>query len=295
MQIAFLGLGQMGSKVAGLLLDCGYNLTVWNRTAAAAEQLGAKGATVATTPQLAVADADLIFTMVHDDAALEGILFEQGALSAMRQGATHVSLSTVSPALADRLDQEHTSRGQNFVASPVFGRPAIAAEGKLWLVIAGRDETVNPLLPVLSTFSRGYTIAGERPSKALAVKIAGNFLITAMIASLSEGMVFADAHGIEPGLYLEAINNALFQSPLYANYGKVMLNPPDHPSATVSLGIKDTRLFREAAKETGTRTPLADIFQQQLHAARDAGLGDADWAAGYYQQTQSQARGVDAK
>jgi 3-hydroxyisobutyrate dehydrogenase-like beta-hydroxyacid dehydrogenase len=233
--------------------------------------------------------------MVHDDAALESILFEQGALGAIPAGAAHISLSTISVALAERLEREHTQHRQAFVASPVFGRPAVAAEGKLWLAIAGKEAAVTPLLPVLDAFSRGYTIVGEQPSAAHAVKLGGNFLITAMIASLSEGLVFADAHGIAPELYLETINSALFQSPFYANYGKVMLNPPEHASATVDLGIKDMRLFREAAKETGARTPLADVFQQQLNAARNAGLGGADWAAGYYQQTQNEARGVKAK
>ncbi len=278
--MTFLGLGQMGSGVAKLLLARGYDVTVWNRTADSAEALGKEGATVAATPALAVADAEVVFTMVHDDAALESILLEQGGLAAIPAGATHVSLSTISPALADRLDGEHAQRRHRFVASPVFGRPAIAAEGKLWLAIAGKEEVVTPLLPVLDTFSRGYTIVGEKPSTALAVKIGGNFLITAMIASLSEGMVFADAHGIAPELYLETVNSALFQSPFYANYGKVMLDPPEQAAATVSLGVKDMRLFREAAKETSTRTPLADIFQQQLNAAYDAGLGEVDWAAG---------------
>ncbi len=295
MRITFLGLGQMGSSVARLLLERGYDVTVWNRTAKAAEALERAGATVADTPALAVAEAEVVFTMVHDDAALESVVFEQGALAAIPRGATHVSLSTISPVLADRLEQEHAAQSQGFVASPVFGRPSVAAEGKLWLAVAGKEELVTSLLPVLDTFSRGYTLVGEKPSAALAVKIGGNFLITAMIASLSEGMVFADAHGIAPALYLEAVNSALFQSPFYANYGKVMLNPSEQAAATVSLGVKDMRLFREAAKETGTRTPLADIFQQQLNAAHDAGLGEADWAAGYYQQTQNEAKGIEAK
>ena len=295
MRIAFLGLGQMGREVSRLLLERGYDVTVWNRTEAASQALVTYGATAAETPVLAVADAELVFTMVHDDQALESILFEQGALEAIAPGATHVSLSTISVDLADRLVEEHAARKQGFVACPVFGRPSVAAEGKLWLLLAGEEASITPLLAVLDTFSRGYTIVGTTPSAALAVKVGGNFLITAMIASLSEGFVFADAHGIAPKVYLEAVNSALFQSPFYASYGEVMLAPPEHPSATVELGIKDMRLFREAAKETSTRTPLADIFQQQLHAARDAGLADADWAAGYYQQTQNEAKGVAAK
>ena len=295
MRIAFLGLGQMGANLARLLLERGYDLTIWNRTPSAAERLAQAGATVAQTPALAVVDAELVFTMVHDDEALESILLEQGALAAIPSGATHVSLSTISPALSDRLAAEHSAHQQNFVACPVFGRPAIAAEGKLWLAIAGAEPVVTSILPILDTFSRGYTIVGDKPSAASAVKVGGNFLITAMIASLSEGMVFAEAHGIDPALYLELVNAALFQSQFYANYGKVMLNPPEQAAATVELGAKDTRLFREAASEMSTGTPLADIFQQHLDEAAAAGLGRADWAAGYYQFIQQQSKGVAAK
>ena len=280
----------MGSAVATLLLKRGYDLTVWNRTPGAAEPLVAGGATQAETAALAVADAELVFTMVHDDEALAGILFDQGVLAAIPAGATHVSLSTISPALSNRLTEEHAAHGQHYVSCPVFGRPAIAAEGKLWLAVAGPESVITPILPVLDTFSRGYTLIGEKPSSANAVKIGGNFLITAMIASLSEGMVFAEAHGIAPELYLEAVNAALFQSQFYTNYGKVMLNPPEQASATVELGAKDTRLFREAAEQTGIRTPLAALFEQNLREATEAGLGKADWAAGYYQIVQQQLK-----
>jgi 3-hydroxyisobutyrate dehydrogenase-like beta-hydroxyacid dehydrogenase len=108
-----------------------------------------------------------------------------------------------------------------------------------------------------------------------------------MIASLSEGFVFAESQSIDPALYLEAVNAALFQSPFYSAYSKVMLHPPETPGATIALGQKDTRLFQEAAAATNTRTPLADHFQEQLHEAAEAGLRDRDWAAGYYQFVRS--------
>ena len=151
---------------------------------------------------------------------------------------------------------------------------------------------LDEVTPVLQVFSRGFTVVGERPSVALAVKLGGNFLITAMIASLSESFVYAEEHGIDPEIFLETINSALFQSAFYANYGKIMLHPPEQAAATVKLGAKDTRLFREAAKESATRTPLADIFQQQFNAAIQSGDGDEDWAAGYLKQVRSEAKGL---
>ena len=293
MRIAFLGLGKMGSGVARLLIQKGYDVAVWNRTADAAEPLTQLGATAAETPAQAVEDAQIVFTMVHDDAALESILFEQGALEAISPNAIHVTLSTISVTLAERLEQEHATRNQGYVGSPVFGRPNVAAEGKLWLAVAGKEEVLAEVTPVLEVFSRGMSIVGDRPSLAHAVKVAGNFLITAMIASLSEGITFAEGYGIDPAVFLETVNSALFQSPFYASYSKVMLQPPqEEAAATINLGAKDMRLFREAAKEFATRTPLADIFQQQLNSATQQGAGDEDWAAGYLKLVRDEAKGL---
>ena len=287
MRIAFLGLGLMGSAIARHLVKTGYEVTVWNRSENATRPLVEMGATAAPSPREAVADAQIIFTMVHDDRALESILLESGALDAMQRGATHVSLATISVALARRLTTEHAARGQGYVASPVFGRPNIAAEGKLWLAVAGAEPVLTEVLPVLSVFSRGQTVVGDVPAQAHAVKLGGNFLITAMIASLSEAFTVSEAAGIEPAIFLETVNSALFQSPFYASYGKVMLNPPEQVAATVDLGIKDAHLFLEAAKEVSVPAPLAAAFQKELQAASDAGLGEDDWAAGYLKQVRS--------
>ncbi len=293
MRIAFLGLGNMGSAIARLLVENGHDLTVWNRTESAAVALAKFGAVAANTAAEAVYGVDLLLTMVHDDAALESILFEGGVLDALPKDATHVSMSSISVALAERLEDEHTQRQQGFVGSPVFGRPSVAAEGKLWLVIAGEQGALDKATPVLEVFSRGISVVGARPNLAHAVKLGGNFLITAMIASLSESVTYSEAYGIDPALFLETINDALFQSPLYANYSKVMLHPPEEVAASVEMGAKDTRLFREAAKERAMRTPLADIFQQQLNTAVRAGEGDRDWAAGYLKLVRDEAKGLE--
>ena len=294
MRIAFLGLGKMGSAMARLLL-AKHEVTVWNRSPERAEQLVAEGATAASTPVEAVTGARLVFTMMHDDAALESVLHEQGALNAMAQGAIHVSTSTISVGLAERLETEHARRKHGFVGAPVYGRPNVAAEGKLWIVAGGQSEAVNEVKPVLELFSRGITVISDKPSLAHAAKLGGNFLITAMIASLSEAFLYVEEHGLDKDVFLQTITDGLFQSPLYANYGKVMLHPSDEEApATVKLGAKDLMLFREAAKETATRTPLADIFQQQLNAAIQAKMGDKDWAVGYLEQVRSEAKGLEA-
>jgi 3-hydroxyisobutyrate dehydrogenase-like beta-hydroxyacid dehydrogenase len=286
MQIAFLGLGKMGIAIARHLLKAGHDLTVWNRTASHAEPLRELGASLAATPLEAVAHAEVVFTMVMDDPALESVILDSGAIKAMQPGSIHVSLSTISVALSDRLTDAHRAARTHFAAAPVFGRPNVAQEGRLWTVTAGESQAIEKIQPLLDSFSRGVTVVSEKPSAAHALKLGGNFLITAMIASVSESLVFAEALGIEPALFLETVNNALFRSPFYEAYGKIMLHPPEIPGGTIALGEKDVRLFREAAAGSGVKTELADLFEANFQKAIEAGMKDQDWAAGYYRLTQ---------
>lgn len=287
MKVAFLGLGKMGGAIARHLVKGGEDVTVWNRTAGRVEALAAEGAKVAKTAAEAVASADVVFTMVMDDAALEEVLDKSGVLEGLRRGGIHVSLSTLSVALSKKLTEEHARRGQHFVAAPVFGRPHIAEAGKLWVVMGGAQEAVEKVRPLVEKFSRGISVVSEQPWSAHAMKLGGNFLITAMIASLAEGFVYAEAMGVEPAVYLETVNKALFQSPFYEMYGKIMLTPPERPGATMAVGEKDMRLFREAAQAGRVKTPLADLFMTSFHRAFEAGMKDADWAAGYLELQKS--------
>jgi 3-hydroxyisobutyrate dehydrogenase-like beta-hydroxyacid dehydrogenase len=271
----------MGSIMARRLLAAGHDVTVWNRTRASAEALITNGASVADTAAEAARGKDVVLSMLFDDAANEEVLLRaEGALSAMDAGVLHIACSTISVALSDRLAQEHASRGQAYVAAPVFGRPNIATEGRLWIVAAGAEAAIAKARPVLEPLSRGISVAGSRPSQAHAVKVAGNFLITMMIQSLSEVVVFAKASGIDPAAMLEMVNSALFQSPFYAAYSKVMLEPPAQPGATVALGVKDLNLFLEAAEERGVHLTIAEKMRARFEEAIAAGLENADWASG---------------
>jgi 3-hydroxyisobutyrate dehydrogenase-like beta-hydroxyacid dehydrogenase len=211
-------------------------------------------------------------------------------MDALSPGALHISSSTISVALSERLTQEHARRGQEFVAAPVFGRPSVAEQGKLWVVAAGAERAVAKARPLLETFSRGISVVGTEPREAHAVKLGGNFLISAMLYSLSEAFVYSEGQGIDPAAFFEAINSALFQSPLYAAYSKVMLNPPEKAGATVLLGEKDTRLLREAAASRGTQVELADTLAEIFAQAKAAGMGNEDWAVGMYRMSQQRAK-----
>ena len=287
MKIGFLGLGQMGTPMAMRLLAAGHELTVWNRSEARADPLLREGAVLAGTPAEAELGADAVVTMLFDDAAYERVLFgDNGLMDALSPGAVHVSCSTISVALSERLTAEHARRGQRFVAAPVFGRPNIAEAGRLWIVAAGADEDIDRVRPLFEPLSRGVTVVGREPRMAHAVKLGGNFLISAMIHSLSESFVYAEGQGIAPELFMETVNNALFQSPFYAAYGKIMLHPPEHPGGTLDLGAKDLGMLRQAAAARGTRLSLADAMAEIFAEAQRSGFGSEDWAIGQYRMAQ---------
>lgn len=273
----------MGSAIARLLVKSGEDVTVWNRTRSRADALQGDGAKVASTAAEAVAGADAVFTMLIDDASLEDVLYGGKVLETMGHGVIHISMSTLSVALSKKLTAEHAKRAQHFVAAPVFGRPHIAQAGKLWIVVGGAPEPVQNVRPLLEKCGRGVTVVGEHPWSAHALKLGGNFLITAMIAALSEAFVYAQAQDVDPATFLDTVNKALFQSPFYEMYGKIMLAPPQTPGATMAVGEKDMRLFREAAQAEQVKTPLADLFLENFHRAFEVGMKDADWAAGYLQ------------
>jgi 3-hydroxyisobutyrate dehydrogenase-like beta-hydroxyacid dehydrogenase len=287
MRIGFLGLGKMGTPMARHLLAAGHELRVWNRTEGKTEPLLREGAIAAGTPAEAELGADAVITMLFDDAANEEVIFgANGLMDALSPGALHISCSTISVALSERLTVEHARRKHEFVAAPVFGRPTVAQQGKLWVVMAGVDQAVARARPLLETFSRGISVVGTEPREAHAVKLGGNFLISATLYSLSEAFVYADGQGIDPAVFFEAVNSALFQSPFYAAYSKIMLSPPTEAGASISLGEKDTRLLREAAASRGTRVKLAETLAEIFAQAKAAGLANQDWAVGMYRMSQ---------
>ena len=150
MNIAFLGLGNMGTPMARHLVRAGHAVTVWNRTAAKAEPLKGDGVKVATSLAEAASGAEIAITMLADDHAVESAMLHSNTVADnLPKNATHISMSTISVVLSRRLAEEHAKRGQHYISAPVFGRPDAAAGGKLFIAAAGDKHTVERCLPVL--------------------------------------------------------------------------------------------------------------------------------------------------
>ncbi len=291
MKIGFLGTGSMGTPMALRLIGAGHELRVWNRSEGRTEPLLREGAIAAGTPAEAELGADAVVTMLFDDAAHEDVLFgSNGLMDALEPGSLHISCSTISTALSERLTAEHAKRGIDFVAAPVFGRPNVAQDGKLWIVAAGAEKAVERARPVLEPMSRGISVVGTEPRQAHALKLGGNFMIAAMIHTMTESFVYAQSQGIDPAKFIEAVNSALFQSPFYAAYANVILNPPEKPGATIALGAKDVNMLRAAATSRGIRVTLADELAEIFEEAAKAGLSETDWPLGQYKMAQMRSK-----
>jgi 3-hydroxyisobutyrate dehydrogenase-like beta-hydroxyacid dehydrogenase len=270
----------MGLPIARNLIKAGHELTVYNRTRSKAEALASAGAKMANS--LAEAGmAEVVMTMLADDQAVEQTTFaEGGILKTLPCGGVHVSLSTISTALSRRLAEAHSARGQSFVASPVFGRPDAAEAARLVVVAGGPAEAVERVRPLLEAIGRKFFVIGSEPYSANAVKLAGNFLIASMLESLSEAFALTRKSGVDPATFLEIVNGSFFQSPIYQNYGKIVMGEEfSPPGFALRLGLKDARLVLAAADEAAVPMPAASVIRDHFVSGVARGWGDLDWAA----------------
>lgn len=280
MQIGWIGLGQMGLQMAGNALRAGHSLTVYNRTRRRAEELEKLGAQIAGTAAEA-ASGDVLVTMLADDAATEEVIFGSGqALAALRPGAIHVCMATISVALAKRLTLAHREAGQVYVSAPVFGRPEAAAAAKLYVVPAGPRDAVERLQPLFDAVGRHTYYMGEDPAAANVVKLSGNFLIASMIESLGEAFALVRKYGVNPHQYLEMITTSLFNAPVYKTYGSLIAEDNYQPVGfKMVLGLKDVRLILAAAEAAAAPMPVASLVRDRMLSGIAQGRQDDDWAS----------------
>ncbi len=280
MNLAFIGLGKMGSGMARNLIAAGHQLTVYNRTRSKSEPFAAQGARVADSPGDAVRGCEAVVTMLADDHAVEeAALRENGFASTLERGAIHIGSSTISTALARRLPAEHAGRGQQYVSAPVFGRPEAAAAKKLVLVTGGPPEALDRCRPVFEAIGRQTFAAGAEPWQANAVKLCGNFMIASMLETFGEAYAILRKADVAPHLFLDVMN-ALFASPVYANYGRIIADEQFEPAGfALKLGLKDVRLALETAQECAAPMPLASLIRDHFLSAVALGQAESDWSS----------------
>jgi 3-hydroxyisobutyrate dehydrogenase-like beta-hydroxyacid dehydrogenase len=279
--LGFIGLGSMGAPIAANLLKAGFGLRVYNRTAAKAAPLVAKGAAqVAGEAEVAQAGG-IVLTMLADDRAVEDVtLREHSFVERLGAGGIHISLSTIAPATARRLAEHHAKYKVEYVAAPVFGRPEAAAAARLWVCISGAVAAKQRAQSILTAISQGIFDFGEDNGAANVVKLCGNFLIAAALEALAESLTLARKNGVDPKALAEMFGKTLFACPVYQGYGKQIAEQRFEPGGfRLALGLKDINLALQTAASSSVPMPIASVLRDRWLESVAKGRADMDWSA----------------
>ena len=277
--VTLLGLGTMGNGMANQLLAAGFPLTVWNRSPEKARALEAAGARVADTPRSAAAAADVVISMVADDAAARAVwLGETGALAGARAGTVLIECTTASPGWIQELGAAAGERGCTLIDAPVTGSRAEAESGRL-LFLAGGDPTViDRVSHVLVAMGRGVLQLGPLGSGAF-VKLVNNFMCGVQVAALAEAVTLIEASGLDRDRALSVLLEGAPGSPLVRGVAARMLEPSDQVNFAVDLMAKDLTYATSVAAAHHIDLATARSALQLFQAAGERGLGRRDIAA----------------
>lgn len=280
MRVGFIGLGNMGSGMAANLLAAGHEVSAYNRSQDKVAALAGLGARAAGSVA-EVCDGDVVVTMLANDEAVEAVTFgDDGIIASLRPGATHVSSSTISVALSERLTTAHTDAGQGYVSAPVFGRPEAAKAAQLFVVAAGEPGAVQAVSPVFDTIGQRTFVVSEDPKAANLVKLSGNFLLASVIESLGEAVALVAKAGVDKQEYIDLLTSTLFGAPVYKTYGGLIAREEFEPAGfAAALGLKDVRLVLEAGEALQVPLPIASLLRDRFLTLLAHGGGDLDWSA----------------
>ncbi|MEI7988033.1 MAG: NAD(P)-dependent oxidoreductase [Chloroflexota bacterium] len=292
-KIAFLGLGIMGSNIVRNLLKTGYPVTVYNRTASRAEPLVQVGAHQAASPREAVADAEIIMIMLNDDTGIEEVVFgKNGALEGVKSGQIVVDLTTCMPKTSLREATAFNSKGVEFLDSPVFGSKGESRDGGLWIVVGGKKEVFDRIMPIYKVISATQHYMGEN-GKGSSMKLVGNLVVAAQIEALGEAMTLAVKAGLDPKDVLGVLDVTDFKSPIFSGVGRALCKRDFSPSFYLKLMLKDANLIAAYAQELNVATPSAAATREVIKAAVNKGWGEENASA--FIKVLEQMSGVEVK
>jgi 3-hydroxyisobutyrate dehydrogenase len=278
-RLGFAGLGVMGSRVVKRLLDAGYAVTGYNRTAAKAQWLVDAGMARAASPREVAQASDVTFTMVTDSAALRSVMEgDEGLLAGLGHGKVHVDMSTVSPAVSRELARQVEARGAHMLDAPVSGSVVTLEEGKLSLMVGGDLRVFEQVQPILLAIGPKATHVGGN-GLAVSMKIATNLSLAVQMLAFCEGVLLAEKSGIRREVAVDVLTNSVIGSPMVKYRGPFVLKMPDEAWFDCRMMQKDMNLALEMGRALEVPLPTTAITNQFLSAARGMGLEQRDFAA----------------
>ncbi|CAF3739901.1 unnamed protein product [Rotaria sp. Silwood1] len=283
LKVSFLGLGSMGNAMAKNILNKGFQLVVWNRTISKANDLVNAGAHLATTPREAVTNADVIISCLFDDkSCLDAAQGENGYLMGIQKNTVHVNTATISPNTATQLETLHKQHEANYISGPVFGRPDVAAAGKLKSFLAGNHEAIERARSVIETYSGGsITIVGNNPAQANVIKLTANMILAANISLFGQIYAFNERWGIDSDTTHQVLGTFYSHPSLLAYEARVRDRNYEKPIGEgfgIEGGLKDINAMLITGDQVGVPLPFCSIMREQCVSTIGHGLKDMDWS-----------------
>jgi 3-hydroxyisobutyrate dehydrogenase-like beta-hydroxyacid dehydrogenase len=280
MKIGFIGVGRMGNAIAGRIKDAGLDLVVYDSIPEMTKPFAAAGVPVADGLKECCGDRDIVITMLPDDAALEQVTLGPGGVcDSLPAGSIHMMMGTHGPAAVGACAERHESRGQLSVATPVLGRPDVAAAGQLGIIIGGPAAAAQRCKPVIDVIARRIFEADDKPEYAAVVKLANSLVLACAIEAMGEGFSLVRKYGVDAKVLYDVMTEGLFAAPAYKGYGKLIAEE-DYGTVgfTVALGLKEIRLILSAADKQHVPLPAAHVLHDRLLSLIANASGGKDWA-----------------
>ncbi|QKV96395.1 NAD(P)-dependent oxidoreductase [Streptomyces sp. NA02950] len=279
-RVAVLGTGTLGAPMARNVAATGVEVTVWNRTAERTKPLADAGLRVCASVAEAVADADLVLTMLSDTTAVSSVMRDHGGLEAMTPGAVWVQSSTVGIQDTEGWAGAARTAGVAFVDSPVLGTRTPAENGQLVLLASGPDEAREVCRPVFEAIGKRTLWLGAAGT-GTRLKLVVNTWLLSLVEVLAESVAFAKAMGFDAETFFATIEQGGVSLPYVRLKGSAMDREEFPPDFTLRLARKDLRLVLDAAADAGLPVPVVEAVVRQFDRAIGLGHGDADYAATY--------------
>ena len=273
-KIGFVGLGIMGNPMATNLMGAGYEVTGYDVDQEAMKAMVEKGAGQASSPKEAAKSADAIITMLPEEQIVEDVAIgKDSVLEGMQKGAILVDMSTSSPSLARKIAAKLEENGMEALDAPVSGGDVGATEGTLSIMVGGKKEVFDRMLPVLQKMGKNVSHVGDYGAGQVA-KAANQIVVALTIEAVAEALIFAKKSGVDPQRVRDALMGGFAQSRVLDLHGQRMLDRNFEPGGRVSLHKKDTEIAMEMAKELGMYLPGTALVSQLWNAAAaHGGLG----------------------
>lgn len=265
-RIGFIGLGLMGKPMARNLIKSGFELVVHNRSRAAVDKFVSKGAEPAAFPKEAAAAADVIITMLPEDSHVtEVVSAANGVIESIRPDAVLVDMSTISPTTTRRLAANLASRGAHMLDAPVSGGVEAATTASLTIMVGGKTEIFERVLPVFQKLGKNINHIGDHGAGQVA-KAANQIIVGLTLQAVAEALIFAKKSGVDPAKVRRAVMGGYAQSRVLELHGQRMLDRNFQPGGKISSHRKDINIVLAVAREMGICLPGTAMISQLFNA-----------------------------